>query len=248
MTKKTKLLVQGDYPLIASPTLAQAYGVPSAIFLQKLHYCLQSGEAQVIQQQKYFYHSYEQWAKTLGTYSPSTIKRIVSKLKKVGILVVKKLSQNKWIQTNFYSINYRKISELLKESTEPANAETEDHNQAESPTLPLSKLMKKGLTVSGVSGSSQQAKTKSCQAEGGLLHPLEPMAPPSILEAMSSEKRGLYNQLLQLKIDIHYDDARLDEWLKQKKYIIRKAAHLRDQLGHLKMRWYSPEQLGLELN
>ncbi|MFB5701183.1 hypothetical protein ACE5JW_12765 [Acinetobacter radioresistens] len=248
MTKKTKLLVQGDYPLIASPTLAQAYGVPSAIFLQKLHYCLQSGEAQVIQQRKYFYHSYEQWAKTLGTYSPSTIKRIVSKLKKVGILVVKKLSQNKWIQTNFYSINYRKISELLKESTEPANAETEDHNQAESPTLPLSKLMKKGLTVSGVSASSQQAKTKSCQAEGGLLHPLEPMAPPSILEAMSSEKRGLYNQLLQLKIDIHYDDARLDEWLKQKKYIIRKAAHLRDQLGHLKMLWHSPEQIGLNLS
>ena len=248
MTKKTKLLVQGDYPLIASPTLAQAYGVPSAIFLQKLHYCLQSGEAQVIQQRKYFYHSYEQWAKTLGTYSPSTIKRIVSKLKKVGILVVKKLSQNKWIQTNFYSINYRKISELLKESTEPANAETEDHNQAESPTLPLSKLMKKGLTVSGVSASSQQAKTKSCQAEGGLLHPLEPMGPPSILEAMSSEKRGLYNQLLQLKIDIHYDDARLDEWLKQKKYIIRKAAHLRDQLGHLKILWHSPEQIGLNLS
>lgn len=248
MTKKTKLLIQGDYPLIASPTLAQAYGVASAIFLQKLHYCLQSNESQVIEQHKYFYHSYEQWAKTLGTYSPSTIKRIVSKLKKVGILVVKKLSQNKWIQTNFYSINYRKISELLKESTEPANAETEDHNQAESPTLPLSKLMKKGLTVSGVSASSQQAKTKSCQAEGGLLHPLEPMAPPSILEAMSSEKRGLYNQLLQLKIDIHYDDARLDEWLKQKKYIIRKAAHLRDQLGHLKMLWHSPEQIGLNLS
>lgn len=247
MTKKTKLLVQGDYPLIASPTLAQAYGVPSAIFLQKLHYCLQSGEAQVIQQQKYFYHSYEQWAKTLGTYSPSTIKRIVSKLKKVGILVVKKLSQNKWIQTNFYSINYRKISELLKESTEPANAETEDHNQAESPTLPLSKLMKKGLTVSGVSASSQQAKTKPSQVEG-LPHPLEPMAPTSILEAMSPEKRGLYNQLLQLKIDIHYDDARLDEWLKQKKYIIRKAAHLRDQLGHLKMLWHSPEQIGLNLS
>lgn len=221
--------------------------MPSAIFLQKLHYCLQSGEAQVIQQRKYFYHSYEQWAKTLGTYSPSTIKRIVSKLKKVGILVVKKLSQNKWIQTNFYSINYRKISELLKESTEPANAETEDHNQAESPTLPLSKLMKKGLAVSGLSASSQQAKTKPSQVEG-LPHPLEPMASTSVLEAMSPEKRGLYNQLLQLKIDIHYDDARLDEWLKQKKYIIRKAAHLRDQLGHLKMRWYSPEQLGLELN
>ena len=249
MTKKTKLLVQGDYPLIASPTLAQAYGVPSAIFLQKLHYCLQSGEAQVIQQQKYFYHSYEQWAKTLGTYSPSTIKRIVSKLKKVGILVVKKLSQNKWIQTNFYSINYRKLSKLLKSSTVSENVEpeAEDQNQGESTASTLSKIMKKGLTVSGLSASSQQAKTKPSQVEG-LPYPLEPMAPTSILEAMSPEKRGLYNQLLQQKIDIHFDDTRLDEWLKQKKYIIRKAAHLRDQLGHLKMLWYSPEQIGLNLS
>ena len=249
MTKKTKLLVQGDYPLIASPTLAQAYGVPSAIFLQKLHYCLQSGEAQVIQQRKYFYHSYEQWAKTLGTYSPSTIKRIVSKLKKVGILVVKKLSQNKWIQTNFYSINYRKLSKLLKSSTVSENVEpeAEDQNQGESTASTLSKIMKKGLAVSGLSASSQQAKTKPSQVEG-LPHPLEPMASTSVLEAMSPEKRGLYNQLLQLKIDIHYDDARLDEWLKQKKYIIRKAAHLRDQLGHLKMLWHSPEQIGLNLS
>lgn|SRR5690606_35558371 len=249
MTKKTKLLVQGDYPLIASPTLAQAYGVPSAIFLQKLHYCLQSKEAQVIKQQKYFYHSYEQWSETLGTYSPSTIKRIVSKLKKVGILVVKKLSQNKWIQTNFYSINYRKLSKLLKSSTVSENIEpeAEDQNQDESTASTLSKIMKKELTVSGLSASSQQAKTKPCQVEG-LPHPLEPMAPTSILEAMSPEKRGLYNQLLQQKIDIHYDDTRLDEWLKQKKYIIRKAAHLRDQLGHLKMLWYSPEQIGLNLS
>ncbi|WP_312318367.1 hypothetical protein [Acinetobacter variabilis] len=249
MTKKTKLLVQGDYPLIASPTLAQAYGVPSAIFLQKLHYCLQSKEAQVIKQQKYFYHSYEQWSETLGTYSPSTIKRIVSKLKKVGILVVKKLSQNKWIQTNFYSINYRKLSKLLKSSTVSENVEpeAEDQNQGESTASTLSKIMKKGLTVSGLSASSQQAKTKPSQVEG-LPYPLEPMAPTSILEAMSPEKRGLYNQLLQQKIDIHYDDARLDEWLKQKKYIIRKAAHLRDQLGHLKMLWYSPEQIGLNLS
>ncbi|WP_338562759.1 hypothetical protein [Acinetobacter sp. KS-LM10] len=249
MTKKTKLLVQGDYPLIASPTLAQMYGIASAIFLQKLHYCLQSNESQVIEQHKYFYHSYEQWAVTLGTYSPSTIKRIVSKLKKVGILVVKKLSQNKWIQTNFYSINYRKLSKLLKSSTVSENVEpeAEDQNQGESTASTLSKIMKKGLAVSGLSASSQQAKTKPSQVEG-LPHPLEPMASTSVLEAMSPEKRGLYNQLLQLKIDIHYDDARLDEWLKQKKYIIRKAAHLRDQLGHLKMLWHSPEQIGLNLS
>ncbi len=35
------LLAPSDYPLIASPTLAKAYGVAAATFLQKLHYCLE---------------------------------------------------------------------------------------------------------------------------------------------------------------------------------------------------------------
>lgn len=248
MTKKTKLLVQGDYPLIASPTLAQAYGVPSAIFLQKLHYCLQSNEAQVIQHQKYFYHSYEQWAKTLGTYSPSTIKRIVSKLKKVGILVVKKLAQNKWIQTNFYSINYRKLSALMKGSTESVEIGAFNQKNAHSVSAQPSHNVKKQqstVKVTSVAQSKRLAKTSNIE---GLSSPLAPMAATSILEAMSSEKRGLYNQLLQLKIDIHYDDARLDEWLKHKKFIVQKAAYLKDQLGHLKMRWFSPEQIGLHLS
>ena len=81
----------------------------------------------------------------------------------------------------------------------------------------------------------------------GLPAPLAPMASAVILEAMSTEKRSLYHQLLQLKVDIHYDDARLDEWLENKKFIVHKAAYLKDQLGHLKMRWFTPEQIGLNL-
>ena len=247
MTKKIKLLVQGDYPLIASPTLAQAYGVASAIFLQKLHYCLQSDNAQLFQQKKFFYHSYDQWAETLGTYSPSTIKRIVAKLKKVGILIVKKLSRNKWIQTNFYSINYRKLSTLIKNSTESVEIESSEKKRTQS-VIPSPKLVKKtapDLKISALSQFKTQAKPNLTE---GSSSPLAPTASSSILHAMSLEKRALYHQLLQLKIDIHYDDIRLDEWLKHKKYILRKAAYLKDQLGHIKTRWYSPEQLGLTVN
>ena len=88
MSKTNKLLVQGDYPLIASPTLAQAYGMAAATFLQKLHYCLQNSETKTHQSKKYFFHSYEQWVETLGFYSVSTIKRVISKLKQDGILLV----------------------------------------------------------------------------------------------------------------------------------------------------------------
>ncbi|MDY6511476.1 hypothetical protein [Acinetobacter faecalis] len=248
MTNKTKMLVQGDYPLIASPTLAQAYGVASAIFLQKLHYCLQSDNAQLFQQQKFFYHSYEQWVETLGTYSESTIKRIVSKLKKVGILVVKKLSQNKWIQTNFYSINYRKLSSLLKNSIQSFEPETvtQENIQAIS-AQPSHNVVKQTSTVKVTSGISSKRPAQSNNTQG-LPSPLAPMASPATLEAMSSEKRSLYYQLLQLKVDIHYDDACLDEWLKNKKFIVHKAAYLKDQLGHLKMRWFTPEQIGLNVS
>ena len=113
MSKTNKLLVQGDYPLIASPTLAQAYGMAAATFLQKLHYCLQNSETKTHQSKKYFFHSYEQWVETLGFYSVSTIKRVISKLKQDGILLVKKLSKNKWLQTNYYAIDYKKLKQQL---------------------------------------------------------------------------------------------------------------------------------------
>lgn len=247
MTKTAKLLVQGDYPLIASPTLAQAYGVASAVFLQKLHYCLQSSDAKYIQQQKYFYHTYEQWADTLGVYSVSTIKRIVGKLKKAGVIMVKKLAQNKWLQTNFYTINYRKLRALLKGTTEQVEAEVLDQSSAKSVNSASPNAAKRThstLTLS-VTAPPTRIKPKSSSIEG-LAYPLNPTAQAADLKAMSPEKRGLYHQLLKLKVDIHYDDVRLDEWIKKRNFIIHKVAYLKDQLGHLKMFWHSPEQLGLD--
>ncbi len=108
-TNNNNLLISGDYPLIASPTLAKAFGVAAANFLQKLHYFLENNEGKTFNGKKYWFHNYEQWQTTLGVYSISTIKRIVAKLKQAGILVIEKLAQNKWLQTNFYTINYKKL-------------------------------------------------------------------------------------------------------------------------------------------
>ena len=249
MTKKSKLLVRGDYPLIASPTLAQAYGVPSAMFLQKLHYCLQSSDAKCIQQQKYFYHSYEQWADTLGIYSVSTIKRIVSKLKNAGILIVKKLAQNKWLQTNFYTINYRKLSTVVKGISQENQATTssQDKSSMNSPIQGNRSKQRHASTLS-ITAPTITKPRPSNPTPIGLPYPLSAVAQASDLQAMSPEKRGLYRQLIQMKVDIHYDDARLDEWLKHKNFIVQQVAYLKDQLGHLKMHWHSPEQLGLRVN
>lgn len=249
MTKKSKLLVRGDYPLIASPTLAKKYGVPSAMFLQKLHYCLQSNDTKCIQQQKYFYHSYEQWADTLGIYSVSTIKRIVSKLKNADILIVKKLAQNKWLQTNFYAINYRKLSALIKgvEGQKLAVIPPKDESANSSAQNIRAKAQSNNSTLAIAAPSVKNKIKASNPTPIGLPSPLSHVAKASDLQAMSPEKRCLYRQLIQMKVDIHYDDARLDEWIKCKKFIVQQVAYLKDQFGHLKMHWHSPEQLDLKV-
>lgn len=245
MTKKTKLLVLGDYPLIASPTLAIKYGMPAAMFLQKLHYCLQSKDVIRLKEQKYFYHTYEKWAKTLGIYSVSTIKRIVSKLKKAEILIVKKLAQNKWLQTNFYTINYRKLSSLLKDSPEPKHIDQSDVKLAPIRSQSTDVIPKPQATSKLSVTQPFEIKKAKVVTTAGLSQALNPVAHDSALKAMSIEKRGLYHQLLKFKVDIHYDDARLDDWISKRNYVIQKVAYLKDQLGHMKMLWHTPEQLGL---
>lgn len=115
MTANKTLLMANDYPLIASPTIAKSYGIAAATVLQKLHYCLQSNDTITYQNRRYWFHSYEQWAKTLGFFIVFLLsrKRAITILKQVGVLLIEKLSAKKWLQTNYYSIDYQKLYELF---------------------------------------------------------------------------------------------------------------------------------------
>ena len=262
MSKTNKLLVQGDYPLIASPTLAQAYGMAAATFLQKLHYCLQNSETKTHQSKKYFFHSYEQWVETLGFYSVSTIKRVISKLKQDGILLVKKLSKNKWLQTNYYAIDYKKLKQQLSPkigqvedvSTESMTQSLECSKQTANhvvqtvcPAIPsTSKLkMKIGIAAETYPFTPTQTIAIESQSCKGLPHPLQTMPPQIVLQTMPRDVRVFYHELLQQRVDIHYDDMRLLKWLDRKSYILRHIAYIKESFGHHKYNWHSPEQLNL---
>ena len=255
MPKQNKLLIQGDYPLIASPTLAKVLGVAAATFLQKLHYCLESSDARIYQRKKFFFHSYEQWVETLGFYSVSTIKRVVSKLKNAGVLVIKKLASNKWLQTNFYSIDYKQLKKLLtpqvaKSTSDERNYAVEahehtDHCSVNSPVHELPEVSQKQITIAPPSIIPTQNQQPQSLSSDGSLHPLQPTAPFEILQKMPQEARFFYHMLRQQKVDIHYDDARLIEWLPHQKYLRRQIAFIKESFGHLRHHWYTPEQLGL---
>ena len=267
------LLAPSDYPLIASPTLAKAYGVAAATFLQKLHYCLEKSDAQVHKGKKYWFHSYEQWQQTLGIYSVSTIKRIVAKLKQAEILVIKKLSKNKWLQTNFYSINYKKLKQLIQPNTQaqPQSSVQMTNTTGTKPersTNAVKDTQADMLTQSiqqafhalrdQVPAPTQSLKTEKCSAQPnlvisdytkiqGLSQPLFSIAPHEILKNMPLDYRHFYQALLQQRVDIHYADQRIQYLLKQQKHVIRHIAYIKQHFsGQDRYQWHALEQLQID--
>ncbi|MCH4247251.1 MAG: hypothetical protein LKF82_05355 [Acinetobacter populi] len=270
---KNNLLISGDYPLIASPTLAKAYGVAAATFLQKLHYCLQSNEVKIHQNKKYWFHSYEQWVDTLGLYSVSTIKRVVSKLKHAGILITHKLAKNKWVQTNFYTIDYKKLKQLMTVKNGPENQPVEptpiptvtvtslvNSVQAVQPSMPSNSIQQilqpvnvestpshTSLKVAKESHPHPNLVIPENKAIQGLSQPLYPIAPDEVLKNMSMDYRYFYQALRQQKVDIHYDDQRIQQLLKYQKFIIRHIVYIKQSFwGQERYQWHTFEQLQME--
>jgi len=267
------LLISGDYPLIASPTLAKAYGVAAATFLQKLHYCLEHSDAQVHKGKKYWFHSYEQWQQTLGIYSVSTIKRIVAKLKQAEILVIKRLSKNKWLQTNFYSINYRKLKQLIQPNTEAQpqssvqrtnttgtksarSTNAVKDTQADTLTLSIQQAFHTLKAQTNTPTQSLKSAKISVQPKivisgnttaQGLSQPLSPIAPHEVLKKMNPDYRHFYQALLQQRVDIHYADQRIQHLLKHQKHVIRHIAYLKQSFcGQDRYQWHPLEQLQID--
>lgn len=143
---KNILLQNNEYPIIASPMLCKELGLPAASFLQKLYYLLnETGrykrKKNLTQHnnRKWWFHTFEEWASTLGLFSISTIKRAVSKLKELGLIEINKLDSNKSMRVNYYTINYKKLKEIFGLGTLQSKPEpTSDVSQTRKGTdLPL---------------------------------------------------------------------------------------------------------------
>ena len=124
-----------EFSIYASPLIAKELGTPAAIFIQKLHYLINNSKnkngkksdfLKVHQNRKWWWHTFENWQKTLGLYSVSTIKRAVAKLSELGLIEVQKLNPVKRERVNYYTINYKKLKELFGISTGAAKPQPKE--------------------------------------------------------------------------------------------------------------------------
>jgi hypothetical protein len=115
-TKNDKRLLANDgICLVTHPEIALTLGKSEAIFLQQLHYWLTSDNeiGTTLDGKRWIYNSYKSWTQNLRIYSESTIRRAISKLEKMGIVLTQNLNKKRSDHTKWYTINYDALKSLI---------------------------------------------------------------------------------------------------------------------------------------
>ena len=127
-SKKIMKLLIDEHPLMVLPGLAKEIGLNEAIVLQQIHYWTRDSR-HVIDGYSWTYNSVEEWQKQFPFWSNATIRRVVDSLVDKGLLLKRKLSENRFDATLWYAIDTRVLSEkseqihLLKMSKSAAQNE-----------------------------------------------------------------------------------------------------------------------------
>lgn len=93
-------------PIYVSPTLVKMFRPEAAIFLEKFHCWLQESRM-MADGQRWIQGCFDAWGKELPFLAPRTMRSIVKRLQKFGLLVVSRHDGAEW-----YTLDY---TELMKQ-------------------------------------------------------------------------------------------------------------------------------------
>ena len=117
MKMHSQLLIN-EPPLQVLPSLACKIGLNQALFLQQLHYWLNQPAIGIEQHgRKWIYNSVQEWNSNFPFWSDSTIKRIISNLEDMKLIVSAQLAENTWDHTKYYAIDYQALDRLCQNDT-----------------------------------------------------------------------------------------------------------------------------------
>ncbi|MEN0647799.1 DnaD domain protein [Caldifermentibacillus hisashii] len=112
----SKLLIN-ENPIIVLPTLAKKIGLNEALFIQQLHYWLADSK-HTYDGYQWVYNTYEDWHRQFPFWSTSTIRRIIGKLEREGLIVSGNYNRFKMDKTKWYRINYEYLESLMDEDAQ----------------------------------------------------------------------------------------------------------------------------------
>lgn len=119
--KESSVLLVNEEVLVFQPTLAVAVGVNEAIFVQQLHYWLKRSN-NVRDGRRWVYNSLPEWNKQFPFWSESTLRRAISSLRKIGVVIVSEdYNRAAFDHTLWYSIDYDLLDGLAEKHGPPTD-------------------------------------------------------------------------------------------------------------------------------
>lgn len=107
----SKLLLD-ENPLVILPQLAVEVGLNEAVFIQQLHYWVNSKNAKVIDGEKWVYNTYDDWQKQFPFWSTRTLRRIITNCENMGLIKSGNFNKKQFDKTKWYTINYSAIDDF----------------------------------------------------------------------------------------------------------------------------------------
>lgn len=109
---KSDLLIHDGHLVVIQERLVKVLGLDKAVFVQKLHYWLNTESGVIIERRRWVWNTYEQWHKQSPWWSAMTIRRMIKDLEGLGVVVSVELNGDKGDHTKWYTIDYGKLNEL----------------------------------------------------------------------------------------------------------------------------------------
>jgi hypothetical protein len=241
----TSKLLTSDTPIILLKSVAAEFGVVEAAFLQQLHYISSQSKLGTLHNGfKWIYNTVDQWRQQLSCWSKATIERAIRRLRERGIIEIAKLSPHKSNRTNYYRIDYSKITHLIElpDSTlaEPAHQPDVMHPITVTASIP-------STCSNGYPKKTPKISTKKIEPllkkptdhPKGTAQPTHPLPNEAQLAQIPADQLMLWKQLRLAKLDIAANDPRLRTWLS--KGMVKTV--LQTLLGCMDGNWRTPEQL-----
>ena len=121
----SKYLLDSQDILMLDRRLATEIGLNEAIFLQQLYYWLRinkQADKHYIDDRYWTYNTYDDWIrKDFPFWSKSTLKRTVSSLEELGLVITANHNKAKFDKTKWYSIDLAKLKEIEDAITDKEN-------------------------------------------------------------------------------------------------------------------------------
>jgi len=117
-------LLLDQKPLVILPELAVQVGLNEAIILQQIHYWLKKDKVgKVHDGRKWVRNTYDQWTENFPFWSKTTVRRAIKRLRDKGLLLVTRLNDKAYDKTNWYSIDYDRLSKMTSPSVHNGQAD-----------------------------------------------------------------------------------------------------------------------------